>query len=205
MLYPRQHDYRFRLSKLNLCENHVRTKGFDSHGKVIHIAFILHRISHSIIASLLLPAKYDNLNHFFPAGIVIGEGPSRSGATTAADSRTPTGGGGISELKQHLQDSSSDGAANGKNAEDSGGGSNVPTAIIVEPGRASYAAGPNEEEEEEPIDMSFPSGQGWKKILIYIVSFPIMAPLYLTLPDTKKPDSKLFPHTLSLVFFFFFF
>ena len=47
-----------------------------------------------------------------------------------------------------------------------------------------------DEEAEEPIDMSFPKGGDWKKILIYLISFPIMFPLYYTLPDTKKPKCK---------------
>jgi hypothetical protein len=38
--------------------------------------------------------------------------------------------------------------------------------------------------------MSFPKGGDWKKILIYLISFPIMFPLYYTLPDTKKPKCK---------------
>lgn len=49
-----------------------------------------------------------------------------------------------------------------------------------------------DEEAEEPIDMSFPKGGDWKKILIYLISFPIMFPLYYTLPDTKKPKLKKF-------------
>ena len=53
--------------------------------------------------------------------------------------------------------------------------------------------GDNEEDDEgePPIDMKFPSGQGWKKILLYLISFPLMAPLYVTLPDTKDSKSKL--------------
>ena len=46
------------------------------------------------------------------------------------------------------------------------------------------------EEEEEPIDMTFPKDKGWKAILVYLISFPIMAPLWLTLPDTKNKSSK---------------
>lgn len=48
-----------------------------------------------------------------------------------------------------------------------------------------------DDEEEEPISMKFPVGEGWKKILVYLVSFPIMFPLWLTLPDTKNPASEL--------------
>lgn len=46
------------------------------------------------------------------------------------------------------------------------------------------------EEEEEPIDMSFPKNESWQKILLYCISFPIMAPLYFTLPDTKNKSKK---------------
>jgi hypothetical protein len=47
-----------------------------------------------------------------------------------------------------------------------------------------------ENDNEDPIDMSFPMEGGWKKILVYLVSFPIMAPLFYTLPDTKNKESK---------------
>ena len=50
----------------------------------------------------------------------------------------------------------------------------------------------DDDEEEEPIDMKFPTGENanWKKILIYLVSFPLMAPMYITLPDTRDKSSK---------------
>ena len=48
----------------------------------------------------------------------------------------------------------------------------------------------DDEEGEEPIDMSFPKDKGWKAIAIYLVSLPIMAPLYFTLPDTKNEKSE---------------
>ena len=38
--------------------------------------------------------------------------------------------------------------------------------------------------------MTFPKDKGWKAILVYLISFPIMAPLWLTLPDTKNKSSK---------------
>jgi len=52
--------------------------------------------------------------------------------------------------------------------------------------KADEEAGDDEEDKEEPIDMSFPSDKDWKTILVYIISWPIMFPLYYTLPDTKK-------------------
>ena len=48
----------------------------------------------------------------------------------------------------------------------------------------------DDEEGEEPIDMAFPKDKGWKAIAIYLVSLPIMAPLYFTLPDTKNEKSE---------------
>ena len=44
--------------------------------------------------------------------------------------------------------------------------------------------------DEEPISMKFPLKDGWQKILLYLISFPLMAPLYVTLPDTKDKSSK---------------
>lgn len=52
--------------------------------------------------------------------------------------------------------------------------------------KADEEAGDDEEDKEEPIDMSFPRGKDWKTILVYLISWPIMFPLYYTLPDTKK-------------------
>ena len=59
-------------------------------------------------------------------------------------------------------------------------------------GGEKKAEGDDDEEDEEPIDMKFPTGENanWKKILIYIVSFPLMAPMYITLPDTRDKSSK---------------
>lgn len=53
-------------------------------------------------------------------------------------------------------------------------------------------AKPDEDGGDEPIDMSFPVNDGWKKILLYLISFPIMAPLYVTLPDTKDKISNTY-------------
>jgi len=63
--------------------------------------------------------------------------------------------------------------------------------VVVVDGAGGAAPPSGEgEEEEEPIDMRFPKGQGWKKITVYLFSFPIMAPLWLTLPDMKNPSSE---------------
>ena len=49
---------------------------------------------------------------------------------------------------------------------------------------------------EKPVDMSFPCGEGPLRILVYLISLPIMLPLWLTLPDTRNPKCrKLYPIT----------
>ncbi|KAE9548532.1 hypothetical protein FO519_008257 [Halicephalobus sp. NKZ332] len=45
-----------------------------------------------------------------------------------------------------------------------------------------------EEEVEQPIDMSWP--KTFRKQLMYLFLTPIMWPLYITLPDVKKPNRK---------------
>ena len=62
--------------------------------------------------------------------------------------------------------------------------------VANQDGKETNEEAGGEEGDEEPIDMSFPKGGDWKKILLYLISFPIMFPLYYTLPDTKKPKSK---------------
>eukprot|EP00094_Tigriopus_californicus_P012198 TCALIF_11790-PA protein Name:"Similar to Nckx30C Sodium/potassium/calcium exchanger Nckx30C (Drosophila melanogaster)" AED:0.29 eAED:0.34 QI:0/0.16/0.07/0.76/0.5/0.46/13/0/641 len=49
---------------------------------------------------------------------------------------------------------------------------------------------PEESNEDGPIDMSLPGSGDWKAIMFYVISFPIMAPLFITLPDTKNPSSE---------------
>ena len=48
------------------------------------------------------------------------------------------------------------------------------------------------EEPEPPIDMSFPTDSA-AKLVIYLLSFPLMAPLYITLPDMKNNEYTFFP------------
>ena len=52
----------------------------------------------------------------------------------------------------------------------------------------------NDEEDTgpSPIDMSFPTGQGCWKIFLYLISLPLMGPMYITLPDTRNPKCKKF-------------
>uniref|UniRef100_A0A0K2T2R8 Sodium/calcium exchanger membrane region domain-containing protein n=1 Tax=Lepeophtheirus salmonis TaxID=72036 RepID=A0A0K2T2R8_LEPSM len=120
------------------------------------------------------------------AGSETGISLSGTGSTGNMDG---VGGGGIAQLKNELQNSkgniSTPPYPELADLEKSGNNRNK--------GLTREASTANEEEEEEkPIDMSFPIDQGWKKILVYIVSFPIMGPLYLTLPDTKDPKKKKF-------------
>ncbi|KAI1704358.1 sodium/calcium exchanger protein [Ditylenchus destructor] len=44
---------------------------------------------------------------------------------------------------------------------------------------------------EEPVDLAWPRGSLYKQC-VYVAIAPIMVPLYYTLPDVKKPDSKKF-------------
>lgn len=48
-----------------------------------------------------------------------------------------------------------------------------------------------ENEAQEPLDVSWPKNN-WKKQISYIVLFPIMMSLYVTLPDTRTPRGKKF-------------
>ena len=117
--------------------------------------------------------------------------------------------GGISQLKTHLQETEVNVDAVNNGAEGSGtgnaasatanAGSAIDDVCVKSAGEneengggagAEGGGGEEEDDDDAPIDMSFPSGGGWKKIVIYLVSFPIMFPLYLTLPDTKDPKSK---------------
>ncbi len=85
--------------------------------------------------------------------------------------------------------------ADGKHKYEADGGVGVATEGGVV--NANDGDGDNNEEDgEEPIDMRFPKDGGWKKITLYLISFPIMAPLFVTLPDTKNPKKrKFFPIT----------
>ncbi|KAF8794894.1 sodium/potassium/calcium exchanger 2-like [Argiope bruennichi] len=46
----------------------------------------------------------------------------------------------------------------------------------------------DEEEDEKPLDLSWPDT--WHKRLNYVLLAPIIYPLYLTLPDTRKPEKR---------------
>ena len=51
--------------------------------------------------------------------------------------------------------------------------------------------GPTEADEvqPEPLDMRFPRG-GIQKQCMYLILFPIIFPLWLTLPDTRSPKGE---------------
>ena len=131
----------------------------------------------------------------------------------------PSGGvGGINQLKSHLQvdgeqqqqngahhvseseltEVKKDGELAANPNDESGAGKNnsadltavSSTAAVIDPDSVAAGASAAEEDDGDPIDMSFPKDGGWKQIVIYILSFPIMFPLYITLPDTKNPKSK---------------
>lgn len=48
----------------------------------------------------------------------------------------------------------------------------------------------DDDDDDGPIDMSLPKKGDWKGIIFYVISFPIMAPLFITLPDTKNPTKR---------------
>lgn len=105
-------------------------------------------------------------------------------------------GGGISQLKTHLQDQ--DGSINfAKTPSADTELMNISNGDEKNKEIEETNAEEDEEQEgEDPIDMSFPMKGGWKAILVYLISFPIMFPLFLTLPDTKNPAKrKFFPIT----------
>ncbi|XP_077989326.1 sodium/potassium/calcium exchanger 2-like [Glandiceps talaboti] len=45
-----------------------------------------------------------------------------------------------------------------------------------------------EEETEEPLDLTWP--ESWKKRITYVVLMPIVFPLWVTLPDVRRPEKK---------------
>ena len=145
---------------------------------------------------------------------MIGEDPSGGGV------------GGINQLKNHLQvdgeqqqnggqhaaeseltEVKKDGesaAAAARNDESEAGKNNSAdltavssTAAVIAPDSAASRTSVAEEEDGDPIDMSFPKNGGWKQIVIYLLSFPIMFPLYVTLPDTKNPKSEYIAWSLQ--------
>lgn len=46
----------------------------------------------------------------------------------------------------------------------------------------------SEEDKDEPLDVSWPNS--WRKRITYIALAPIIFPLWLTLPDVRRPVSK---------------
>ena len=54
-----------------------------------------------------------------------------------------------------------------------------------------------DEVQPEPLDMAFPSGL--QKQCTYLVLFPIIFPLWLTLPDTRSQKGELSSSTLTFL------
>merc|ERR1711971_1103773 len=110
------------------------------------------------------------------------------------------GKGGITGLKTQLQlDSTGEATANEtqENGKDDSGndpdapkvinpaavdsdGDKTTTVVINEENNTSDDpdSANDKSKKEEPIDMSFPSDKDWKTILVYLISWPIMFPLY---------------------------
>jgi len=55
----------------------------------------------------------------------------------------------------------------------------------------------------EPLDMAFPKG-GLRKQITYLILFPIIFPLWLTLPDSRRPSCKCCFNMTPLTNFYFF-
>jgi len=94
-------------------------------------------------------------------------------------------------------------------AHDSGRASQGTEDEVAKQKEGAAGAGPDDEGEvqPEPLDMSFPSGV--QKQCTYILLFPIIFPLWLTLPDTQTQGEKVFPshfygqHTVDCGFLIF--
>ncbi|XP_054714670.1 LOW QUALITY PROTEIN: sodium/potassium/calcium exchanger Nckx30C-like [Uloborus diversus] len=82
-----------------------------------------------------------------------------------------------SESKNQLQNSSS------QNSNHNIANSNAPGSQNPEP-----IAEEDEDEGDKPLNLSWPDT--WRKRLNYVLLSPIMYPLYLTLPDTRKPEKR---------------
>ena len=78
-------------------------------------------------------------------------------------------------------------------------GTNNGDAPVEKPADNNVENNEEEGEGEDPIDMTFPAKDGWKAILVYIISFPIMGPLFITLPDTKNEKSAFFYSILKFM------
>jgi sodium/potassium/calcium exchanger 2 len=55
---------------------------------------------------------------------------------------------------------------------------------------AQQNAGDDGEEENQPLDLSWPDN--WRERITYILFLPIIIPLWLTLPDTRKESARKF-------------
>lgn len=66
-----------------------------------------------------------------------------------------------------------------------GGLANAAAAPVQTPGSAPAA---EEEEENQPLDLSWPPT--CRERVTYILFLPIIIPLWLTLPDTRKQSGR---------------
>lgn len=127
------------------------------------------------------------------------QAPDASGETAVSAGPTQENGKEMEEVPKVVNPAmETTGAENGGNSGGVGDNNGSSEANAMENGTGNGAkesggdGEEGEEEEAEPIDMSFPKDQGWKKILVYLVSLPLMGPLFLTLPDTKNEKKKKF-------------
>ena len=61
------------------------------------------------------------------------------------------------------------------------------------PWQGAGAAPSDEEEENQPLDLSWPDS--WRERITYILFLPIIMPLWLTLPDTRKASGTFTSET----------
>jgi len=112
----------------------------------------------------------------------------------------PQPSGGMEGLKSQLKSGSAEAGENGVTEGEAVEGGDEKEKKVMQHNNPAMvhpsgeAAKPEGEEDEEdlPIDMSFPTDSP-ARMIIYILSFPLMAPLYITLPDTKNNDYTIFP------------
>jgi hypothetical protein len=63
------------------------------------------------------------------------------------------------------------------------------------------AAGGDDEVQPQPLDMAFPRS-GLRKQITYLLLFPIILPLWLTLPDTRRQSCEYISRQKRLTLFF---
>nr|XP_027221654.1 sodium/potassium/calcium exchanger Nckx30C-like [Penaeus vannamei] len=66
----------------------------------------------------------------------------------------------------------------------------ISKVVTVRKGLGSDQDDTDDDDENKPIDLSWPSG--FRKRVTYIIVAPLIIPLWLTLPDTRTPRGKKF-------------